>query len=238
MTASSPTLHQTTQLAAGIIVAGGMSQRMGHDKAALTLDGVNLLRRAIDAIAAPVVVVGHPELAELVGECVICPLDAALPSDFFHHIPAGAQPVALTREDPPLGGPAAGLVTGITQLAALGADALIQLAPVDMPHLDRLMPLLDAADWPDSAALVPVDEGGRLQLPAGRYRLGALRQAAAELGDPQGASVFGLLGGIERQEISLPDFALRDVDDPTQAKAAGLSFKMSEPESENDGMNS
>ncbi len=212
--------HFDRSVDAGLVIAGGMSRRMGRDKAALMLAGRSLLARTIDAIGAPVIVVGHPELAELIANCQRLEIGDSLPATFFDEPLA----VALTREDPPLGGPAAGIVAGIKAMAALDDDAVIQLMPVDLPNASQLMTCLDGADWQLGDGLAPVDEDGRLQLPEGRYRLGALRAASQQLGDPHGSSVYRLLGQIERQEVTLPTSALQDVDDPGQAQAAGIQI--------------
>ena len=80
----------------GIVLAGGTAARMdGVDKAGLELGGRTLLEWTIDAFldADEVVVVGP------------------------RSVPT-TRPVTFTREDPPKGGPVAGLLTGV--------DALLQ----------------------------------------------------------------------------------------------------------------
>ncbi|MFM7562118.1 MAG: molybdenum cofactor guanylyltransferase, partial [Planctomycetota bacterium] len=49
---------------AGLILAGGMSRRMGTDKAALLLDGQTFLERIVERLAGsvrPLVIVGRAE---------------------------------------------------------------------------------------------------------------------------------------------------------------------------------
>jgi molybdopterin-guanine dinucleotide biosynthesis protein A len=83
-----------------IVLAGGGSTRFGRDKLAAVVDGVTLLDRVLDAAAAAEqrIVVGSRRPA--------------------------AGDVRWTREDPPGGGPAAGVVAGPRPGArALGAAA-------------------------------------------------------------------------------------------------------------------
>ena len=71
----------------GVVLAGGTAARMdGIDKAGLELDGRTLLDRAVDAFA---------DADEVV---VVGPRTVPTP-----------RPVTFTREDPPRGGPVAGL---------------------------------------------------------------------------------------------------------------------------------
>src|SRR5215813_5947123 len=58
------------ELAAGVVLAGGGSRRMGQPKAALLIDGEPLLQRVVGRLQATLpgrtLVVGSPELAPLV----------------------------------------------------------------------------------------------------------------------------------------------------------------------------
>lgn len=104
-----------------VILTGGASSRMGVDKAAQDWAG----RRAVDRLA---------ELAEsLCAHAVVT---------------AGARDYGLARavEDPPGGGPVAGLTAGAAALRAAGCARALVLA-ADAPTLTRedLAPLLAAA---------------------------------------------------------------------------------------------
>lgn len=83
----------------------------------------------------------------------------------------------LTNEDPPLGGPLAGIAAGIAQLSALSDDALIGLGTCDAPLVPTLYPRLNPGD---SDGVVPVNEQGWKQYLHGCYRLGALRRISME----------------------------------------------------------
>ena len=96
---------------AGIVLAGGNSSRMGFPKALLLRDNTPLVRVAVEACTGPVVVVGPPELeSELAGTHAI-----------------------LTRENPPGGGPSAGIVAGIAALPPEGE--WVQILPCDLLSL-------------------------------------------------------------------------------------------------------
>jgi molybdopterin-guanine dinucleotide biosynthesis protein A len=150
---------------AAVILAGGTGVRLGGaDKASIELGGRTLLEHALDATrtAHEVVVVG-----------------AQVPT---------SRPATFVREDPPLGGPVAGLVAGRAVLAR-PAEAIVVLA-VDMPcvtaaTVDRLVAAVAERD-----GAVLCDGEGRPQLVA-VLRLAALDAAAPP--DPHGASVRSLL---------------------------------------------
>ena len=124
----------------GVVLAGGTAARMdGVDKAAVELRGRTLLELAVDAfLDADEVVVVAP---------------ASVPTQ---------RPVTFVCEDPPRGGPVAGLLTGVDAL--LRRPALLGIVAVDMP---RVTPatwrrLREAAAGRDGAFLV--DGDGRRQL--------------------------------------------------------------------------
>ena len=154
----------------GVVLAGGPATRLGGvAKAGIEVGGRTLLDLAIEALldADEVVVAG----AEAVRT---------------------SRPVTFVREDPPLGGPVAGLMAGRAVLAR-PADAVVVLA-VDMPWvtaatLDRLV---TAVGQRDGAVLH--DAAGRPQL-AAVVRLAALDAAAPA--DPHGASVRSLFAPLD-----------------------------------------
>lgn len=145
---------------AAVILTGGTGARLGGaDKASIEVAGLTLLEHALAATAGAceVVVVG-PQVRT-------------------------SRPVTWAREDPPGGGPAAGLLAGVRALHAT-PDLVCALA-VDMVRfsartLDRLVAAASAApaEPPDGACLV--DGGGRVQWLAGVYRYDALLAAAPD----------------------------------------------------------
>ena len=123
-----------------VVLAGGTAARMdGIDKAAVELHGRTLLELAVDAfLDADEVVVVAP---------------ASVPTE---------RPVTFVCEDPPRGGPVAGLLTGVDAL--LRRPTLVGVVAVDMP---RMTPatwrrLREAAAGRDGAFLM--DGDGRRQL--------------------------------------------------------------------------
>ena len=172
---------------AAVILAGGTAARLdGVDKATLEHAGATFLEHALAATrdAAEVVVVGDP-------------------------VPT-SRPVTFVREDPPLGGPVAGLVAGRRALAGT-PDAVVVLA-VDMPFvtvttLRRLLDRLAAAGGADGAALADAEGRRRLVL---LLRTPALDAATPD--DPHGRSVGSLLDRLDLVDVGAEGDEARGVD--------------------------
>ena len=180
---------------AAVVLAGGAGRRLGGtDKPALVVGGQTLLERSVAAAAgagaAQVVVVGPRR-------------DLAMP-------------VTWTREDPPGGGPLAGLVAGLAALEPARRHewyALLVLA-ADLPRVSSaLVERLLAGLGPDADAVAVVDAGGWVQPLVAVYRAGPLRAALDAVGDPRNRPVRALL---ERLRVAtLPDEdGAADIDTP------------------------
>lgn len=171
----------------GVVLAGGTAARLGGtDKAALELDGRTLLDRAVDAFAdADTVVVVGPRTV------------------------ATTRPVTFTREDPPRGGPVAGLLSGIDALT--GAPVLVGVLAVDMPHVTAatVQRLRRAAAGRDGAFLV--DGDGRRQL-AGVLRADRLAAVRPGHGKAHGMSLRALLADLDLAAVPADGAEARDVD--------------------------
>lgn len=170
---------------AAVVLAGGTAARLGGaDKAAIEYAGRTFLEHALAAVAAAgeVVVVGD-------------------------QVPT-SRPVTFVREDPPLGGPVAGLLAGRRALAC-DPELLLMLA-VDMPRVtaETVSRLVDASTGHDGAVLV--DQHGRRQL-VFAVRPGPL--AAAAPSDAHGHSVRALLAPLELAEVPARGDEARGVDD-------------------------
>ena len=187
---------------AAIILAGGTSQRMGTDKLALTLEGRSLLQRAVHAAhrVSDRVLVAGPSREGLGGS------------------------VGFVAEDPPLGGPLAGLAAALAVLPP-DVDQVLVLAG-DLAHPDETVdlltdPLPDAGEPPlDGAALV--DAEGFTQFLAARY---LRRPLAALVGTPEHARNRGVhraLKPLRLRLIPAPTSAVSDLDTPEQAREAGV----------------
>jgi molybdopterin-guanine dinucleotide biosynthesis protein A len=171
----------------GIVLAGGTAARMdGIDKAGLELGGRTLLEWSIDAFvdADEVVVVGPPSVRT-------------------------ARPVTFTREDPPRGGPVAGLLTGVDAL--LRAPSLVGVLAVDMPHvtMGTMRRLREAATGRDGAFLV--DGDGRRQL-AGVLSADRLAAVRPDLEHQHGMSLRALLAPLDLADVPADGTESRDVD--------------------------
>ena len=180
--------------AGAVVLTGGTAVRMdGTDKAALELGGVTLLERALTATVAAgeVVVVGEP-------------------------VPT-SRPVTWAREEPPGGGPAAGLLAGLDAFPAT-PEAVAVLA-VDMPHVTaatfaRLTGAVED-DWLDGAwdGALLVDHRGRRQLLCGVYRSAALQRARPRTrAEEHGLPVRRLLGPLRLIEVPAVAGEARDID--------------------------
>jgi molybdopterin-guanine dinucleotide biosynthesis protein A len=133
---------------AAVILAGGTAVRMdGIDKASVEYAGRTLLEHALTAVSGAVEVV-------VVGE----------------QVPT-TRPATFVREDPPHGGPAAGLLAG--RDALLSTPTYLAVLAVDMPRVsaETFRRLLTAAAGHDGAFLS--DDSGRRAL-AGVVALTAL----------------------------------------------------------------
>lgn len=168
---------------AAVVLSGGRGSRLGGvDKSALRVAGRTLLDHALGAVrgAARVVVVGPPH---------------------------DAEGVTWAREDPPGGGPVAGLAAGLAHVS----EEFVAVLAVDQPGLtastvDRLR--LAAS----GGGAVLVDETGREQWLAGVWRTAALR--AALPADPRGASMRSVLGPLAPTPVPALPGEARDVDTP------------------------
>jgi molybdopterin-guanine dinucleotide biosynthesis protein A len=185
---------------AAVVLSGGTGARLGGtDKAALEVGGRTLLERALAAVAGAdeVVVVGRPMD---IGD----PVAAADAHD------SRTPPVRFVVEDPPSGGPAAGLLAG---LAALAPDArLVVVLAVDMPYVgpttvSRLLDALGGEEGSQADGAFLVDEGGRRQL-AGVLRPERLDPPE----DRHGLPLHRLLAGLTLTQVPVVGREALDVD--------------------------
>ncbi|MFT4216229.1 MAG: NTP transferase domain-containing protein [Micropruina sp.] len=191
-----------------IILGGGRSARMGRDKRALTLDGRSLLALAVDACATRDGIVA---------------VTPDLPDD------VAADQVIRTLEDPPFGGPVAGIAAGVAALPPAQTDDEVLLLACDLPHVGEILAVLDAAPVVGCGldhrraldCVCLVDAEGYPQYLAARYRRAALENRLAAFDTTRSLSVRRLMSGLAVHRIAAPDIAA-DVDTPEQAEAAGL----------------
>ena len=183
---------------AAIVVGGGGGERLGGvSKPDLVLGGERLIDRACAALV-PVAGAG----------CV-----AVVPPAV--RVPAG---VVRTLEDPPGGGPLAGIDAGLSALA-LGGDDLVVVVSVDSPGVGEFVPLLLAeplGDAADGRILRGGDPEPFDQYLMGVYRASSLRrvidEAAAALGSLRGVGVRRVLRSLALERVDVGASACRDVD--------------------------
>ena len=230
---------QTASTVDLIVLAGGRARRLdGAVKPAVEVAGRTLLSRVLDArvFARHVVVVG-PGSARV----AVSPDEA----DSAGGTDSTDGTLTWTLEDPPFGGPVAGIVAGLAALERVTASAVPSGAPADwvlvlacdLPWAaDAARLLVPAATDPVLPASVHglhlVDPGGRAQWLAGIYRPVPLRAAADRLGaDAHGASMRGLLGPLELRGVHDHSDAGRDVDTWQDVETSSALLQSNPPRS-------
>ena len=178
-----------------VILAGGRASRLdGASKPDLVVAGRRLLETAIEAARSvgcrDIVVVGPPSLQ--------------------------ASGCLVVREDPPFGGPVAGLTAGLAalpeELDRYGADVLVLAC--DMPDAGAAAQRLTAgrAANPRSDGVCLVDDTGREQWLAAIYSHHALRRAMGALGsEVSGASMRRLAASVDLVTVAGGD-TTHDID--------------------------
>ena len=128
--------------------------------------------------------------------------------------------VARTLEDPPSGGPLAGIDAGLRALS-VGDDALVVVVSVDAPGVGTFLPtLLEPAlgESSDGRIVRGGDPEPFDQYLMGLYRAGALRrvidEAVAALGSVRGMGVRRVLRALEVERVSVSADVCRDIDTP------------------------
>lgn len=203
-----------------LVLAGGRGQRLGgQDKAALEVAGRSLLDRVLEGahqLGGSVVVVGDTP------------------------VPAG---VLRTLEDPPDGGPVAGIAAGLAALRRTGEDvverpgaAWVAVVAVDQPGAAAALATLRSAlpGVPPTADAVSHEDGtGHRQWLLALYRRPALEGALARLPSPRDTSVRRLVAGLTWQVVGRGTEHLGDVD--TWDDAAGWEARLAAPDGSQQG---
>jgi molybdopterin-guanine dinucleotide biosynthesis protein A len=198
-----------------LVLAGGRARRLGGaSKPDVVVGGRRLLAHVLGAVAGPdvrrVVVVGPDTLV----------------------LPAG---VTRTLEDPPDGGPVAGIAAGLAALRDGAEPEWVLVLACDVPRVAGAVPRLVEAAQPRATdasscvrdGVVLVDDDGRDQTLVGLYRRGALDAAVARLeageageaGGVRGASVRALVAALDLVRLADPEHHGVDVDTWTDVLA-------------------
>lgn len=184
-----------------IVLGGGRSSRMGADKLELTVGNRSLLQRACDA-----------SLGWAARVIVASPARAGFPD----------QRVTFVLEDPPFGGPVAGIAAAVAALPGEAEEVLLLAGDLADPH--AVVEALRAAPLGvDGVVLEDLD--GWPQLLAGRYRAEALRLAVEGAPALRDLSVRRLLGALDLARVAAPPALVQDVDTPSQARLAGAELR-------------
>ena len=183
-----------------MVLAGGASVRFGSDKLEARLDGLSLLDHGVRDLPGDweLIIVGPPRSL--------------------------SRPARFVREDPPDGGPGAGLVAGARAAAEVGST-MIATMPGDAPHGSTAVRLLaeTLAAAPGSVvAVIGTDASGAdqpLQLAA---RGPALRRLAdrTDVHNIRARKLLDdLAAGGEVVRLRLPPLLTADVDRPEDLAA-------------------
>ena len=186
-----------------VVLAGGRSQRLGHDKAGDTLGGSTLLQRALASLPSdvPCVLVGPP--------------------------PTETPPrnVTLTREEPAGAGPVAAIEAGLR----LVETPIVAVLAVDMPWGGAVLPDLVRrllATPADVDALIPRDADGRDQPLCAVYRTAGLADALARMESTAGVSVRSVVALLAPSSVTVDDPSLlADIDTPDDLRVARRSVQ-------------
>lgn len=201
-----------------IILAGGAGSRLGGvEKAQLDLAGAPLIDRPLAACrgAGRIVVVG--------------------PQGALASRSATSQPIAVTREEPPGGGPAAATSAGVHELLAGEHAPWVLLLSCDLPlaveGVRRLLEHVEAdlaarpraGDAEARGEVAPgqncapdgyclTDDDGRRQWLFALYRVDSLRRAVHRCPDPSGTSMRRLLDGVHLRLVPHTEEVSGDLD--------------------------
>lgn len=174
-----------------VLVAGGAGERLGGVvKAELRVGDERLVDRALAATQ------------DALRRVVVGP-DLDLPDD-----------VVVTREDPPGGGPAAGVAAGLAAVVDPSPWTLLLASDVVDPA-PGVRALLDAAgSLPADVDGVCLQGGDRPQWLFSLHRTESLRDAVRALADPAGASMHSLLSPLRLSTLEVEPEVVADIDTP------------------------
>ena len=186
-----------------IILAGGRSTRMGTDKAQVRVEGIRLIDATLSALSA---------LPTDTTPIVVSPFELGLPSG-----------VPTVCEDPPFGGPVAGIAAGLAHAQTHCSEAeLVAIVAVDAPRSAEALPVLLMALEAEltTAAAVAVDNEGFMQPLCAVWRKQALLGAIEKVGthDVPAKALYTAAGSVLKCKTK---GAERDYDTPEELSQIG-----------------
>ena len=149
--------------------------------------------------------------------------DTTLLDHVLSFIPKEIKTVIVGKdvfEEPPLGGPVAGIARGLQEIDT----EFVAVAAVDMPYGSALFSQLLASIKSDAA--MPIDADGFQQPLCGIYRRNALVSALEKLGTPHGQSMRALCELLVVDEVQADARALIDIDTPEDLISAHSSPRL------------
>jgi molybdopterin-guanine dinucleotide biosynthesis protein A len=174
-----------------VVLAGGQSRRFGSDKLAAPLGGTTVLDHLLDALpsAWPVVVVGEARDT--------------------------AREVVWTREEPPGGGPLAGIDAGLGLVGTGHVAVVAGDMPYAVPGLLVLAAALAAAG-PETAAAIAVDDEDHANPLLAVYRVASVRTVMPR---PAHGRPAKTLLALPHLRVPVSGVTSRDVDTPADLEA-------------------
>jgi molybdopterin-guanine dinucleotide biosynthesis protein A len=149
--------------------------------------------------------------------------DVTLLDHVLSFLPEDVKTVIVGKdvhEEPPLGGPVAGIARGLDEIDT----EFVAIAAVDMPYGSALFPQLLEAIQGDAA--MPLDADGFRQPLCGIYRLTSLLSALEKLGNPHAQSMRALCELLVIDEVQVDPRALVDIDTPADLISAHSSPRL------------
>jgi molybdopterin-guanine dinucleotide biosynthesis protein A len=185
-----------------VVLAGGQSRRWaGRDKTAVLLGGVPVLEHAVRGLVAA----ADADLGDVV---VVAPPE--------HPARPRLAGVRWVREEPPGGGPVAGLAAAVGVLVP--AVTLVAVGAGDAPFAGEAVPLLLDALGDGLDGAIGVDPDGLEQPLLAVYRVAPLRAALPR--SPAGTSLRELVGRLRLARVPVGWRAALDLDTPEDLATA------------------
>ena len=164
------------KLWSALILTGGTSKRFGSDKSEAIFNGKALIDFLISSLPADVAVV------------IVGPDRDEFPST-----------IQMIKEDPPGGGPVAGIAAGLPLIET----EYVAVLATDMPYSTGLVPLLLSGLSNEVEAVLAIDGEGFQQPFSGVYRVSSLLRVLGTKELLMGRSMRSVLVELKVKEVSL-----------------------------------